>query len=120
MRSAIIVILFAIFVSGCSARPDCQNEVQDRSISPDGTMAAIVFSRNCGATMGDSYHVSVVPSGEAAVGAGNILVADQVPPYSNRFKPAWSGNANVVVPIPPGARTFATESSVYGVDVTFR
>lgn len=83
-------------------------------------MYAVIFSRNCGATVGDNYQVSIVPSGAPPTGKGNTLVVDQAPPYSDRFKPIWNGNDSIVIPIPIGSRIFSKADNVNGVRVTFK
>lgn len=83
-------------------------------------MTAIVFSRNCGTTVGDNYQISIVPADEEATGAGNTLILDQAPSYSRRFKPTWSGESALTVPVPAGARVFSESNHVNGVGVTFQ
>ena len=120
MRVSVIVIMCAILVGSCRSEPSCQNEPQNRSLSPDGKAAVVIFSRNCGATVGNNYQVSVVLSSEVPTGKGNVLVADQTPTYSSRFKPVWNGKNSVTVPIPPGARVFTKDDNVNGVQVIFQ
>jgi len=120
MRLATITAMCAIFMSSCSSEPSCENELQGHSLSPDGKWSAVIFSRNCGATVGDSYQVSIVPSGEMPIGKGNALVVDQAPPYSNRLKPIWNGGDSIIVPIPAGSRIFLKVDYVSGVRVTFK
>ena len=120
MCFAITVMICALLVGSCSSEASCQNQLLDRSLSPDGQMVAFIFSRNCGATVGENYQVSVVPRCELSVGKGNILVADQAPPYSDRFKPVWNGKHSVTVPIPSGARIFTKGDNANGIQVVFR
>ena len=120
MRIVVLASMCALFVASCSSEPSCQNELKGRSLSANGKWAAVVFSRNCGATVGDNYQVSIVPNDEAPTGKGNVLVVDQSPPYSDRFKPVWNGNGAVTVLIPPGARVFTKSSDVGSIRVTFR
>ena len=120
MRIATISGVSAILLASCSSEPVCQNELQGRSISPDGKWSAVIFSRNCGATVGRNYQVSIVPGGAAPTGKGNVLVADGVPSYSDRLKPVWSGSESVTVPIPSEARVFTKSSEVGVIKVKFR
>lgn len=83
-------------------------------------MAAVVFSRNCGATVGDNYQVSIIPIAEEPEGKGNVLVLDQAPDYTPGLKPIWSGNGAVTIPIPAGARVFDRRNSANGVRVAFQ
>jgi hypothetical protein len=120
MRATIIISMCAILVTSCRPEPSCQNELRGSPSSPDGKSVAVIFSRNCGATVGDNCQVSIAPSGETPTGKGNILVADQAPAYSDRFQPVWNGSSSVTVPIPPGARVFAKTDNLGRVQVTFR
>jgi hypothetical protein len=83
-------------------------------------MAAIVFSRNCGATVGDNYQISIVPADEKPTGAGNTLILDQAPSYSPRFKPTWHSDSALTIPVPAGARMFSENNHVNGVRATFQ
>lgn len=119
MRVAIISVS-AVLLASCSTEPSCRNEPKGRSISPNGKMAAVVFSRNCGATVADNYQVSVISSSDQPEGKGNALVLDQAPDYSPDLKPVWNGNGAVAIPVPAGARVFSKSNRANGVQVTFR
>ncbi len=56
--------------------PDmCGNEVKQTVASPSGKLAAVVFSRDCGATTGFSTQVSIIPLGRSLPNeAGNTFV----------------------------------------------
>lgn len=99
--------------------PSCENEVLDRVASPDKARSAVVYSTNCGATTGYSYHVSILPIHKAPKEPGNILVADQVTAYSDRLKPRWQGNKAITVPIPSAARVFSKNNTVNEIGVKF-
>ena len=119
LARAALLLIFVLLLGGCSLQLTCQNEIRGRSVSPDGRMTAIVFSRNCGATVGENYQVSILSSTESPRGSGNVLIADQMPPYSDKLKPIWRGNRSVFVPIPKGSRMFYKSDNVQDVKVTF-
>jgi hypothetical protein len=83
-------------------------------------MAAIAYSRNCGATTGDNYQISIVSADEEPTGVGNALILDSAPSYSPDFKPMWHGDAALTIPVPAGARVFSKSGRVNGVQVTFQ
>lgn len=116
----VIVSVCVMLLASCSTEPSCQNEPKGRSLSPNGKLAAVVFSRNCGATVGDNYQVSIMPTAEEPEGKGNVLVLDQAPNYSPDLKPVWNGDGAVTIPVPAGARMFSKSNRVNGVQVTFR
>ena len=100
--------------------PSCNNELQGRFVSPNGRMAAVIYSRNCGATTGDNYQISIVRADQEPTGEGNALILDNVPSYSPRFQPTWHGDNALSIPIPAGARVFSKNIHVNGVQVTFQ
>lgn len=116
----LIISTCVISLVSCSTEPSCRNEPKGRSLSPNGKMAAVVFSRNCGATVGDNYQVSIIPTSEEPEGKGNVLVLDQAPDYSPNLKPVWSGDGAVIIPVPAGARMFSKSNRASGVQVTFQ
>lgn len=66
--------LLIVTLAGCDS--GCENAVLSDAPSPDGRRHAVVFERDCGATTGFSTQVSVLPSGRAPSGGGNVFVAD--------------------------------------------
>lgn len=111
--------MIALLLSSCILQPTCENEILGQSVSPDGKMTAVIFSRNCGATVGFNYQVSILASTKVPKGSGNVLIADQTPSYSDTLKPIWRGNRSVLVPIPQGSRIFYKNDNVQGVKVAF-
>jgi hypothetical protein len=119
MRFAIFAGALAMFVSSCASEASCENELRGRWPSPDAKATVVTFMRNCGATVGDNYQVSIVSGAETPSGAGNALVVDQVPSYSDNLTPIWNGSSSVTVPIPTGSRVFMRNENVGGVRVIF-
>ena len=74
MGGHILLLLGPLLVSGC-ADGLCGNQVLRTAVSPDGQHVAVVFERDCGATTGDSFQVSILSPGEAPNGAGNIFIS---------------------------------------------
>ncbi|MGH7489140.1 MAG: hypothetical protein ACREMY_26580 [bacterium] len=68
-------LLTLTVLTGC-AEGMCGNRVLDTVASPDGKYAAVIFERDCGATTRASTQVSILPSGEAPSGVGNIFIAE--------------------------------------------
>ena len=120
MRLAIITFLCALTVASCSAEPSCQNEQLVRSTSPDGRKVAVAFLRDCGATTDENYQVSVSGEGERLPEKGNVLIVDQVPTYSDAFKPVWNEDGSLMVPVPRGARVFLKRNNLDGIHVIFQ
>lgn len=98
----------------------CGNEVLKSVASPDGTVKAIVFQRDCGATTGFSTQVSVIANGETLPNdGGNIFDADcnnVAAPRGPGGGPAvavqWTGPRELLLRYHPAARVFARKSQI--------
>lgn len=109
MRLSFLLISFALMtplVSCLGGDASCENEVLDAVLSPNGELAAVAFSRNCGATTGENIQISVLRPDEEPRGGGNALIIDQAPGYSSAVRPRWLANDRLVLKIPAGARVF--------------
>ncbi len=114
-----VILLVGIFVSyGC--QPSCENELIGSYPSPNGEMAAVTFSRNCGATTGSNLQISVIKKGQSYTDAGNVLIMDQVSIDVNIYKPIWKDNNLLLLEIPEGARVFSQNHEVASVRIDYR
>ena len=68
------LLIGILLIAGCS--DICANNELAQAFSPDQRHTAIMFERNCGATTGSSIQISILKSGKAVSGTGNIFVAD--------------------------------------------
>jgi hypothetical protein len=123
-RTLCIVLLAT--TGGCFNFGDCSNEVISDLKSPDGKRRAVVFQRNCGATMGFSTELSIVESGEEVTDGGNVFAADsdhgQAPPGPGggpAVVAVWAGADTLVVRHHPRARVFRSDSIHAGVRVRY-
>src|SRR4051794_31466461 len=74
--------------AGCNSL--CGNEEVTRVLSPGGTVEAVVFGRDCGATTDFTTQISIVPKGGSVQsGAGNAFVGDSNHGEAPRAK--WGG-----------------------------
>ena len=125
-----LAILFSI-----SCGDSCRNELITRALSPDRSLQAIVFQRDCGATTGFSTHVSVVPVSEEFLEhstffkqakAGNAFIADT----NNGTAASGAGGGPIVrvewlapkrlrILHDSGTRIFSSEKTVNGVDLEY-
>jgi len=113
-----LAALAAFALLGCSAAPLCENAVRMRLPAPDGKRDALVFTRACGATTGESVQLSVVVTGEVPEGTGNVLIADGVP--ASAVSARWQGPRVLAVRLPATARTFHTATTAEGVRIVYR
>ncbi|RUT28025.1 hypothetical protein EJP77_18590 [Paenibacillus zeisoli] len=104
-RNRIIVIIllsFALIAGGVGylvyelekglASGMCGNQVISREAQPDGNKEFVVFKRDCGATTGYSYQLSLIQKGEPIDNsAGNVYVSDQ------EIKAVWMDSETIHV-----------------------
>jgi hypothetical protein len=75
MMFASCAILLTCLSPGCTMF-SCENEVIERVVSPDGSLEAIIFDRECGATTSSTTQVSVHIAGATLPDeGGNVFVA---------------------------------------------
>ena len=81
MRLAAAVPALALAILGGGAACSlCTNTFISEHLSPDSVSELIIYEKNCGAMLGSSTHVDLVPTvperGQAPEGVGNVLQAD--------------------------------------------
>jgi hypothetical protein len=99
----------------------CGNETKQEAVSPDGRFRAVVFDRNCGATVDYSREVSVlpasaaVPNGEAPADTGNVLRTARQPDVNVR----WLDARTLEVRYAARARSPSRGAGIIGVVLQF-
>lgn len=78
-------------VSGCSV---CQNEIVDKTTSPDGKWTATILTRDCGATTSQYMEVNLHDSSNAHLEARNNVFVTK---YVRRLHVSWNGNDSLIV-----------------------
>lgn len=76
MNTSIFIVPVAVLLMCAGCRDGCKNSIASRTVSPDGSHAAVLFQRDCGATTGFSTQISVLQNGEDPGEGGNIFRAD--------------------------------------------
>ena len=115
MKPRYFILLFYIsFLMACSGV--CENEVSQTISSPSGSLKAVVFSRNCGATTGFNTQISVLPSNETLPNdGGNTFIVDGTVPIVVK----WKTDATLQVSGLGRVSTVKQNSQVSGVVVTY-
>jgi hypothetical protein len=124
----IIGVLFPMlttfgFAQSCEAA--CSNEIINKVQSPTGSYTAAIFERNCGATSGNNFQVSIFRSDAALGELGNTFVidysADQYPdvPLQAVVKLHWTSQSDVTIEYKRGARIFTQAIMIEGVKVRY-
>lgn len=96
----------------------CGNAPIDEVVSPDGARKAVVFQRSCGATTGDSTHVSILPADASLPDEiGNLVTADTDhgrapggPGGGPKMRVVWRGNSTLAIFHHPNARLFGART----------
>jgi hypothetical protein len=117
-------LLFALLLSICSGcRSLCGNEVLDETESPNGKLKAVVFQRDCGATTGFSFHVSVIASDEKMPSeGGNVFAADDDhgAVAAMYIKTKWESDRSLIIGYPKNSRIFSKRDHIKGVSVSYQ
>jgi hypothetical protein len=72
--AGLIGLIFVLFFEMCG------NEIYKEYLSPNGSLKAVVFQRDCGATTGFSTQISIIKrNAMVANKAGNVFISDGHP-----------------------------------------
>ena len=125
-RRSVLVLIISVAVVGTacvSLAGDCTNIIHREIPAPNGKMKAVIFDRDCGATVGFNTQVSVLPSGaKLPDDGGNVFVADgghgngTSGPY---VSVSWTSDGELLVTYDKDARVFHNESSVGNIRVRY-
>jgi len=125
-RSLMLTLIIAVagaWTACASLAGDCSNQIRREIPSANGKMKAVVFQRDCGATVGFNSQVSVLPSGSKLPNdGGNVFVADggQGNEPSGPFVAvSWTNDSELLVTYDKQARVFHNESSVGNIRVRY-
>ena len=114
MRWTLAILIATALIAGCA--PLCENEVSAAVRSPSGKVKAVVFNRNCGATVGFNTQVSIL-SADAALpdDPGNALIVDDDVPLALH----WESDHSLRIAGTLSSRVFKQEKVVAGVRITY-
>jgi hypothetical protein len=125
--AASLIIVGVWVLINAVASDMCANEPFADLPSPDGTLKAIVFRRDCGATTGFSTQVSIIGASESLPNrGGNLFVADtdhgKAPSGIGggpQVRVTWSGPRSVRVGHHRDARVFLAKPAISGVSAEY-
>jgi hypothetical protein len=85
----------------------CGNEIVQKLASPNGDKVAYIFQRDCGATTGASYQLSLIDVDEKLPNrSGNTFVSDK------EFQIKWINNKKLRVNYKKSSKTYEMDKSV--------
>ncbi|WP_043605496.1 hypothetical protein [Novosphingobium sp. Rr 2-17] len=118
-------LLALLTCTGCSGT--CQNTVASSSLSPKGNLAAVLFRRDCGATIGFSTQISILRSDDKPTGGGNAFIADddhgaaRVGSWEGPWADVkWVAPDHLLIRYAAKSRLFQRSDSVSGVRITYQ
>jgi hypothetical protein len=121
--SAVLVLSILIAVGvfayrSISSFDICDTRVERRITSPDGKWVAVVFHRDCGATVDFNTHVSLVP-------AGKVFSFHGYPPaYSGGGDAAltvsWLAANRLQIGLPLGEKVYRRDRAADGIAIVYR
>ncbi len=122
---ACLPMLALLALSGCSDA--CQNTVASSNLSPNDTLAAVLFQRDCGATTGFSTQISILRPDDKPTGGGNAFIADddhgaaRVGSWEGSWAEArWLAPDHLLIRYAAKSRLFKRRDSVAGVKITYQ
>jgi len=115
-RSLQLIALFFCLsaLGGCGDM--CGNEISQTVSSPSGSLKAVVFNRNCGATTGFNTQVSILSATDALQNdGGNTLILDGSVPLQVQ----WHSDSALQLSGLSTAKVFKQGRSIAGVSVSY-
>src|SRR5574344_2251580 len=115
-RSRQLIALFFCLsaLGGCGDM--CGNEISQTVSSPSGSLKAVVFNRNCGATTGFNTQVSGLSAADTRQNdSGNTLILDG----SGPLQVQWHSDSALQLSGLSTAKVFKQGRSIAGVSVSY-
>ncbi len=113
MRVLVAASVVLLLLAGCG--DTCTNDVRASVPSPSGRLHAVVFSRECGATVGFNTQVSLVAAAEQPEDSGNVVVLKGKVPLQLR----WQSETELIVTGAAATEQFKREVLVGAVRVRY-
>lgn len=86
-----IAVYWLYYLGGSLMSGMCSNEIVHRAFQPNGSLELVVFQRDCGATTGYSYQLSILKQGLESNRSGNVFISTKA------FQAEWTGHSSVAV-----------------------
>lgn len=112
----LLVVGLLPVLPACTRDPDCENEIREVQVSPDGAKKLVMFSRDCGATTGFNVQISILDrSQDLPDAAGNLFISGE-----GKVKAIWENEGKVVIGFENGLGIFKREQSSDGIKAEYR
>lgn len=104
------IFLLSVGLASCGL---CGNTVVSQTPSPDGTLRAVIYNRECGAMGHFTTHVSIIPANSTLPNEeGNALVMEDDARFAN-ISAHWLGPRTIVVLCHPLSTVYKLEHKVH-------
>jgi hypothetical protein len=125
MTRVVPVLRIAFAVGFCiSCTPACENQVLQKVMAPDQGKVAVLFQRECGATTGFNWQVSIMRPRETPGEIGNAFVGDlgnsgtAIPNSPIRLQ--WRSPDELIILHDRHLRIFKRASHVSGITISLQ
>jgi hypothetical protein len=112
-------LLMCLYVAGqLFSSFTCTNRIVDSYDSPDHQVKAVVFQRECGATVGENSQVSIINAlGFLPQEPGNVFIEDNghLEHVSLKIELRWEGNRRLIVRHDGASRVFRANTKFFVV-----
>lgn len=117
---ALLSINFLIITSSCGIFSECEDKILVQSVNRSGDRTAVAFVRSCGATTGESLHISIVEGSKLGlVDKGKIMILDDPKGLITKEDLTWINNREIEIKIPASNGTFLRRNSQSGVNISY-
>jgi hypothetical protein len=122
----VITLLSVLLLEGCQLAGEMPITILQEKYNRDKTKGAILFLKEGGATVADSYQVSVFNVGDnpSQSASGNVFIVDDnhgsAPLDANSLTIAWLSNDSMQIEYDKRLRTFLQEKEINGVLVMYQ
>lgn len=92
----------------------CSNKINEEVFSPSGENVAYIFNRDCGATTGESFQLSIIDKDDKLKNkSGNTFRSDK------GFTIEWLDEKQLVVKYNKSSKTYEMDKNVNGIKVLY-
>jgi len=116
---AVILLVLGLVAwtgSGLLAIAQCENDIRQEVLSPDGKLKMVVFCRDCGAATDFNSQGSIIRVGDMLPDeAGSVFITDK-----DEASVSWSEPDKVVVTFKGTGPDFKLEKQFQGITIDYR
>ena len=127
MKKVKLIIIYFSFMGNfrcTNLTGDGENEIYQRILNIDKTQTIIKFDRDCGATVGNSVHVSVMYASDSVNNeSGNIFIAGMKGSWDESDTTvviSWIDNNSILIKYDKNLTVFKKDSMINDTNVIYQ